>query len=144
MSNFPWRQWSPQSPGLQVDGFKACPFCDGINLHFPTSSLIVASSGRPPNQLADDIKIYQSDPAVRQFSQPGQQNIPLDHFTQDPLDSITGFPTYFSWRCLDCNRSFESPAFVPGGVHYDSSAYVQAVEVSGFTGEAKGTTNAQF
>lgn len=145
MSHFPWRQWSPQSPGLQVDGFKACPFCSGINLHFPTSSLIAASSGRPPDQLANDIKLFQTDPLVSQYgNQAGPYTIPLDHFTLDPLDPVTGFPTYYSWRCLDCNRSFESPAFVPGGVVYDPSAYVQPVEVSGFEGEAKGTMNAQF
>jgi|SRR6185369_52319 len=144
MSHFQWRNWSPQSPGMQVDGFKACPFCFGIDLHFPTASLISASSGRPVGQLEADIKTFSTDPLVTQYNNPSPYKIPLDHFTLDPYDSVTGFPTYYSWRCLTCNRSFESPAFVPGSVVYDPVVPIQALEVSGFQGETLGEDRAQF
>lgn len=143
MANFPWRNNSANGyPGFQVDGYKACPFCNGIDLHFPTSSLFAASSGRPPGELHKDQEYFEQDPMVTEFNQNDPYRIPLNHFTLDPYDSITGFPTYNSWRCLDCNRSFESPAFVPGNLNYPG--YPGTLDFSGFQGETKGEDRAQF
>lgn len=153
MAYYPWRQWSAYSPGLQIDGFKACPFCMGINLHFPTSSLKVASSGRPPGQLAADQAIFAKNPQVSLYNNndPFSSQIPLDYFTLDPLDPVTGFPSYNSWRCIDCNRSFESPAFVPGDLTKvlgtdgaNGMGVFGFVDYSGFTGEMLGEDRSQF
>ena len=89
--------WAHPNPGIQVPGYKACPYCDSTDIHYITSSLHVDSSG--------------------------------NYFNQDE-HIFPGFPTYFSWRCFTCNRSFESWKFLP--------------EASGFDGELQGEQRANF
>jgi hypothetical protein len=82
-------------PPFQVDGYKACPFCGGIELHYPTSTI---------------------------------HNLP---FPNGPVTMDNSrFPSYSSYYCLACTRSFEVPAFKP--------------DISGMTPESQGTLNAGF
>ena len=82
-------------PPFQVEGYHACPYCNSIDLHKPTSSI---------------------------------RNIP---FPDGPIPTDNSqFPSYSSYYCLLCKKSFEIPTFSP--------------DISGLTPEGQGTLNAGF
>ncbi len=103
MPHYPRRDYAIETT-LQLDGFNACPF-EGCNSIelHRPTSTLKVDSGGNPFYLAGD------------FGEEGN------------------FPTYDSWRCLTCNRSFRTPSFMP-----DQSKY------PGFHGQQKGTSQAEF
>lgn len=92
MATYRRKGYVTQAPGFPVDGYMCCPFCQHINLIFPTSTLKVNPfTGKP-------------------FHEPPTNS--LNDSLWYPFNS-TDFPTYNSWFCVDNGHIFRQPGFIP-------------------------------
>lgn len=99
--------------GLIMNGWKACPSCGSIDIHFPAISL--ASSHfldqSAPNNPGG---YYEKGNPPTPNTPLGMPDYPATAKTGflGPYSS-SGFPGFYSWRCLTCGRNFDEPSFSP-------------------------------
>lgn len=101
--------------GLMENGYKSCPKCNSINLHYMAMSLasshyLDSSAPNNPNGYFEN----NNPPAPVPNTPLGIADYPPTAKTGflGPF-SPSGFPGYYSWYCNDCSAFFDSPSFRP-------------------------------